>query len=67
MMKYAIYGFSSFALADGSGCTSFSLDLTLDSVNAFTVSTNQKSSLTKVVIQSDQYSPRIQSLCSPSV
>ena len=67
VVKYAIYGFSSFALADGSGCTSFSLDLTLDSVNAFTVSTNQKSSLSKVVIQSDQYFPRTQGVCTPSV
>jgi hypothetical protein len=67
VVKYAIYGFSSFNLADGSGCTSFSLDLTLDGVNALTVSTNQKSSLTDVVIQSDQYFPQTQAVCAPGV
>ncbi len=66
-VKYAIYGFSSFNLAAGSGCTSFSLDLTLDGVNALTVSTNQKSSLTGVTIQSDQYFPQTQGVCTPGL
>ncbi len=66
-VKYAIYGFSSFKLKDGSGCTSFSLDLTLEGVNALTVSTNQKDSLSQVVIQSDQYFPQTKAVCAPGL
>lgn len=67
VVKYAIYGFSSFALKDGSGCTSFSLDINLDSVNSYTISTNQASNVESIVIQSDQYFPQIEGVCTPGV
>lgn len=67
VVKYAIYGFSSFALDESSSCTSFSLDLTIDSVSALTFSTNQKANVNSIVIQSDQYFPQTRGVCSPGV
>lgn len=66
-VKYVIYGFSSFALADGSGCTSFSLDATLNSVSSYTISLNQKSYVKAVTLQADLYFPQTQGVCSPGV
>lgn len=67
VVKYVIYGFSSFALADGSSCTSFSIDAALNSVSSYTISLNQKSYVTNVVLQADMYFPQIQGVCSPGV
>ncbi len=41
--KYMIYGLSSFQLKDGSGCNSFSIDVSIDSVSSLTVRMNQAS------------------------
>lgn len=40
-VKYMIYGFNSFALKDQSGCSSFSMDLNIDTVNSYTITVNQ--------------------------
>lgn len=66
-VKYAIYGFSSFALDDGSGCTSISLDLNIDTVSSLTVSTNLKTYMKTVIVQADLYFPQITSVCSPGI
>ncbi len=66
-LKYAIYGFSSFSLDDGSGCTSISLDVTIDTVNSLTVSTNLKTFMKSVVVQADLYFPQLASVCSPGI
>lgn len=66
-VKYIIYGLSSFALADNSGCSSFNIDVSVDSVSSYTVSLNQKSYVSKVVIQADLYFPQTKGVCSPDV
>jgi len=66
-VKYIIYGLSSFALADNSGCSSFNIDVSVDSVSSYTVSLNQKSYVSNVVIQADLYFPQTKGVCSPDV
>ena len=58
---------SSFALADNSGCSSFNIDVSVDSVSSYTVSLNQKSYVSNVIIQADLYFPQTQGVCSPDV
>jgi uncharacterized membrane protein YcgQ (UPF0703/DUF1980 family) len=65
--KYMIYGLSSFQLKDGSGCSSFSVDVSVDSVNSYTFSTNQATYLENVVFQADIYFPQTVAVCSPGV
>jgi hypothetical protein len=66
-VKYAIYGFSSFALADGSGCGSYSMDVSFDTVNSLTVMNNQKAYVVDVVVQADMYFPQTIGVCAPGV
>jgi hypothetical protein len=66
-VKYIIYGLSSFALADNSGCSSFNIDVSVDSINSYTVSLNQKSFVSNVVVQADLYFPQTFGVCSPGV
>lgn len=58
---------SSFALADNSGCSSFNIDVSVDSINSYTVSLNQKSFVSNVVVQADLYFPQTFGVCSPGV
>lgn len=67
VVKYAIYGLSSFTLSDNNTCTSFSLDVSIDTINALTLTTNQKAYVSDVVIQGDFYFPQTQGVCSPGV
>lgn len=60
-----IYGLSSFQLKDGSGCSSFNIDVSIDSVNSLTVRMNQASFVENVVIQGDVYFPQIVGVCTP--
>jgi hypothetical protein len=63
--KYMIYGLSSFQLKDGSGCTSFSIDASINSVSTYTLSLNQAQFVENVVIQADIYFPPTAAVCSP--
>lgn len=62
-----IYGLSSFALSDDSKCSSFNIDVSVDSVSSYTVSLNQKSYVTDVIIQADLYFPPTSGVCSPGI
>lgn len=66
-VKYAIYGLNSFALKDASGCSSFSMDLSIDTVNSYTITVNQAAYVEKVAFEADIYFRPIQSVCSPNV
>jgi hypothetical protein len=66
-VKYAIYGLNSFALKDASGCSSFSMDLSIDTVNSYTITVNQAAYVEQVAFEADIYFRPIQSVCSPNV
>lgn len=63
--KYKIYGFSRFELKDGSGCSSFNIDLNIDTPNSYTLTLNNKEFVNNVVFQSDIFFPATRSTCSP--
>ncbi len=65
--KYSIYGLSSFTLAAGSGCTSFSIDVDLNTASSYTVTLNQASSVSNVVFQADIFTASTHTLCNPNV
>jgi hypothetical protein len=60
-----IYGLSSFQLKDQSACSSFNIDVSIDSVSTYTLRLNQASFVENVVIQADIYFPQTIGVCSP--
>lgn len=67
LAKYKIYGFSRFELRDGSGCTSFNIDLSIDTPNSYTLTLNNKDYFHDIVFQSDIFFPATNNICSPGV
>lgn len=65
--KYSIYGLSSFTLAAGSGCTSFSIDVKINTASSYAVTLNQASSVSNVIFQADIFTTSTRTLCSPGV
>lgn len=65
--KYKIYGFSKFELKDGSGCSSFSLDLSIDTPNSFTITLNNKDFFQNLIFQGDIYFAQTSGVCTPGV
>lgn len=61
--KYMIYGLSKFDLAQSSKCSSFNIDVSVDSPNSYTFTVNNVDSVSNVVFQADIYTPPLKSFC----
>jgi hypothetical protein len=67
LVKYGIYGLSSFNLASSSGCSSFHIDVTLNTPNSFTLGVNNNNYVNSVVFQGDLYFASLKGLCSQGI
>lgn len=54
-------------MADNSGCSSFNIDVSIDSVSSYSLNLNQKSFVSNVIVQADLYFPQTKGVCSPDV
>lgn len=62
--KYAIYGLSSFSLSDTAACTSFSVDLTINTASSYTFLADNTAALSEVYFQADIYTANNGDLCN---
>jgi hypothetical protein len=62
-----IYGLSRFDLAQTSKCSSFNIDVSVDSSNAYTLTVNNADNVDNVVFQADIYTPSLSTFCTPTV
>ena len=65
--KYMIYGLSSFELAQYDKYTSFNIDVSVDTPNAYTLNVNNADNVTNVIFQADMYTPPLSTFCKPTI
>lgn len=62
--KYAIYGLSSFELSDTSACSTFNIDLSINTANSYTLVADNTDYLTSVFFQADIFTANNNNLCN---
>lgn len=62
--RYAIYGLANFDIPQGNGCTTLKVNATLDSVDAFTITT-PNANPANVLFVADIFTKNIDQLCQP--
>jgi hypothetical protein len=62
-----IYGLSRFEFADNSKCSSFNIDVTINTPDTYILNVNNVKYVSNVIFQADIYTPNLKTFCNPTL